>query len=77
MLLDNSVVVMEIFIGWFNDPDIAVIQGTTEVWRSASAATLTTVVVFLPFRKLLCGYFGQAYRCIHHFDIASYPWWWP
>ena len=52
MLLDNSVVVMENIYRLASqgvDTDTAVIQGTTEVWRSILAATLTTVVVFLPF----------------------------
>jgi multidrug efflux pump subunit AcrB/ABC-type multidrug transport system ATPase subunit len=52
MLLDNSVVVMENIYRLASrgvDTNTAVIQGTTEVWRSILAATLTTVVVFLPF----------------------------
>lgn len=52
MLLDNSVVVMENIYRLASkgiDIDTAVTQGTTEVWRSIMAATLTTVVVFLPF----------------------------
>lgn len=52
MLLDNSVVVLENIYrlsGKKMDADSAVIQGTTEVWRSIVAATLTTVTVFLPF----------------------------
>ena len=52
MLLDNSVVVLENIYrlsGKRFDPDKAVVQGTTEVWRSIVAATLTTVTVFLPF----------------------------
>ena len=52
MLVDNSVVVMENIYRLSSqgvDADTAVIQGTTEVWRSIFAATLTTVVVFLPF----------------------------
>jgi multidrug efflux pump subunit AcrB/ABC-type multidrug transport system ATPase subunit len=52
MLLDNSVVVMENIYRLASrgvDIDTAVTQGTTEVWRSILAATLTTVVVFLPF----------------------------
>lgn len=52
MLLDNSVVVLENIYRLASkkvDPDIAVIQGTKEVWRSIFAATLTTVTVFLPF----------------------------
>ncbi len=52
MLLDNSVVVLENIYrlsGNNYDADRSVIQGTTEVWRSIVAATLTTVTVFLPF----------------------------
>ena len=52
MLLDNSVVVLENIYrlaGKGMDPDTAVTQGTTEVWRSILAATLTTITVFLPF----------------------------
>lgn len=52
MLLDNSVVVLENIYrlsGKRFSPDVAVVQGTTEVWRSIVAATLTTVTVFLPF----------------------------
>jgi len=52
MLLDNSVVVLENIYRLASlkrDPDTAVIQGSTEVWRSVFAATLTTIAVFLPF----------------------------
>ncbi len=52
MLLDNSVVVLENIYrlsGKRFSPDKAVVQGTTEVWRSIVAATLTTITVFLPF----------------------------
>ena len=52
MLLDNSVVVLENIYrlaGKHYAPDKAVTQGTTEVWRSIVAATLTTITVFLPF----------------------------
>jgi len=52
MLLDNSVVVLENIYrlaGKGYAPLQAVVQGTTEVWRSIMAATLTTVCVFLPF----------------------------
>ncbi len=52
MLLDNSVVVLENIYrlsGQQYTPERAVVQGTTEVWRSIFAATFTTVVVFLPF----------------------------
>ncbi len=52
MLLDNSVVVLENIYrlsGNRFNADIAVTQGTKEVWRSIVAATLTTITVFLPF----------------------------
>ena len=52
MLVDNSVVVLENIyrlVGEGKDIDTAVKQGTTEVWRSIFAATLTTITVFLPF----------------------------
>jgi multidrug efflux pump subunit AcrB/ABC-type multidrug transport system ATPase subunit len=52
MLVDNSVVVLENtyrLAGLGNSPDAAVKQGTREVWRSIFAATLTTLIVFLPF----------------------------
>ncbi len=52
MLLDNSVVVLENIYrlaGKGASPEQAVVQGTTEVWRSIFAATLTTITVFLPF----------------------------
>ncbi|MCW0484178.1 efflux RND transporter permease subunit [Gaoshiqia sediminis] len=52
MLLDNSVVVLENIYrlaGKGVDAGTAVAQGTTEVWRSIVAATLTTITVFLPF----------------------------
>ncbi len=52
MLLDNSVVVLENIYrlaGKNYTPERAVVQGTTEVWRSIVAATLTTVTVFVPF----------------------------
>ena len=52
MLIDNSVVVLENIYrlaGTGKTPDEAVKQGTTEVWRSVVAATLTTITVFLPF----------------------------
>jgi len=52
MLLDNSVVVLENIYrlrGLGKSPREAVVQGTTEVWRSVTASTLTTVTVFLPF----------------------------
>ncbi|MDD4225410.1 MAG: efflux RND transporter permease subunit [Mariniphaga sp.] len=52
MLLDNSVVVLENIYrlsGNHFDADRAVVQGTSEVWRSIIASTLTTITVFLPF----------------------------
>jgi len=52
MLVDNSVVVLENIYrlaGQGKDPETAVKQGTTEVWRSIFASTLTTIIVFLPF----------------------------
>ena len=52
MLLDNSVVVLENIYrlsGKRYDAELAVTQGTTEVWRSIFASTLTTVAIFLPF----------------------------
>lgn len=52
MLLDNSIVVLENIYrlaGKGKNTDEAVIQGTSEVWRSIFAATLTTITVFLPF----------------------------
>ncbi|MBK3517813.1 efflux RND transporter permease subunit [Carboxylicivirga marina] len=53
MLLDNSVVVMENIYrvastGRHSGED-SVVKGTKEVWRSVTAATLTTISVFLPF----------------------------
>lgn len=52
MLIDNSIVVLENIYrlaGTGKSPDEAVKQGTSEVYRSVIAATLTTVTVFLPF----------------------------
>ncbi|MFO7617893.1 MAG: efflux RND transporter permease subunit [Bacteroidales bacterium] len=52
MLVDNSVVVLENVYrhaSGRNHPDIAVVKGTREVWRSILASTLTTITVFLPF----------------------------
>jgi len=52
MLVDNSVVVLENIYrlaGQGKNCETAVKQGTTEVWRSIFAGTLTTVIVFLPF----------------------------
>src|SRR5690606_38025439 len=52
MLVDNSVVVIEnIYRQVVNKTgrEEAVVRGTSEVMRSVIAATLTTVMVFLPF----------------------------
>ncbi len=52
MLVDNSVVVLENIYrlaGQGKSSEVAVKQGTSEVWRSIFAATLTTIIVFLPF----------------------------
>ena len=52
MLLDNSVVVLENIyrlVSKGRELDDAVILGVKEVWRSIFAATLTTIVIFLPF----------------------------
>jgi multidrug efflux pump subunit AcrB/ABC-type multidrug transport system ATPase subunit len=52
MLVDNSVVVLENVYRHASRgelPDLAVTKGTSEVWRSIVASTLTTVTVFLPF----------------------------
>ncbi|HWS01125.1 MAG TPA: efflux RND transporter permease subunit, partial [Prolixibacteraceae bacterium] len=52
ILLDNSVVVLENIYrlrATGKSPRDSVIQGTTEVWRSVLASTLTTATVFLPF----------------------------
>ncbi len=52
MLLDNSIVVLENIYRTASGgkpADVAVIRGTKEVWRSIFAATLTTIMVFLPF----------------------------
>ncbi|MEN8122173.1 MAG: efflux RND transporter permease subunit [Bacteroidota bacterium] len=65
MLLDNSVVVLENIYRLAAkgmDADKAVIQGTSEVWRSIFAATLTTIMVFLPFafsENFLIGLMGK------------------
>jgi len=51
-LVDDSVVVLENIyrlVSEGKDIDTAVRQGTSEVWRSIVASTLTTVTVFLPF----------------------------
>ncbi len=65
MLLDNSVVVLENIYrlaakGASNEE--AVVKGTKEVWRSIFAATLTTVMVFLPFafsKNFMVGILGK------------------
>ena len=52
ILLDNSIVVLENIYrlsGTGLKPERAVTQGISEVWRSIIAATLTTVVLFIPF----------------------------
>ncbi len=52
MLLDNSIVVMESIyrkLSLGKDAEEAVVTGTGEVMRAVSAATLTTICVFLPF----------------------------
>jgi multidrug efflux pump subunit AcrB/ABC-type multidrug transport system ATPase subunit len=52
MLLDTSVVVLENIYrlrGLGVKPAEAVVQGTSEVWRSIVAATGTTIAVFIPF----------------------------
>jgi multidrug efflux pump subunit AcrB/ABC-type multidrug transport system ATPase subunit len=52
MLVDNSVVVLENVYRHASGgarPADAVTRGTTEVWRSIMASTLTTVTIFLPF----------------------------
>ncbi len=52
MLLSNSVVVLESIYRYAalgRDRHEAVVRGTTEVWRSITASTLTTITVFLPF----------------------------
>jgi len=52
MLLDNSIVVLENIyrlVARGVDTLTAVRQGVGEIWRSVTAATLTTISVFLPF----------------------------
>ena len=52
MLLDNSIVVLENIYrlsGTGLSAGKSVTTGTKEVWRSIVAATLTTVIIFLPF----------------------------
>jgi len=52
MLIDNGVVVMENIYRMTsmggNSEDM-VVKGTSQIWRSVTAATFTTIVVFLPF----------------------------
>jgi multidrug efflux pump subunit AcrB/ABC-type multidrug transport system ATPase subunit len=52
MLLDNSIVVLENIYRHLRkekNSEEAAMEGTREVWRSIFAATLTTIIVFLPF----------------------------
>ncbi len=52
MLLDNSIVVLENIYRLAAEGrplDRVSVEGTSEIWRSIVAATLTTVTVFLPF----------------------------
>ncbi|MBK9391429.1 MAG: efflux RND transporter permease subunit [Bacteroidetes bacterium] len=52
MLVDNSVVVLENIYRLASQsytPEQSVKQGTSEVWRSVFASTLTTLIVFSPF----------------------------
>lgn len=52
MLLDNSIVVMENIYRLKASgvpTDEACVRGTTEVWKAVLAATITTIMVFLPF----------------------------
>ena len=53
MLVDSSVVVLENIFRHRSNPNKtlnqAVITGTSEVWRSIFASTITTIVVFVPF----------------------------
>jgi multidrug efflux pump subunit AcrB/ABC-type multidrug transport system ATPase subunit len=52
MLIDNSVVVMENIYrlaAQKGKPEDIVAKGVSQIWRSVTAATLTTIVVFLPF----------------------------
>jgi len=52
MLLDNSIVVLENIYRHLRkekNSEEAAVEGTKEVWRSIFAATLTTIIVFLPF----------------------------
>lgn len=52
MLVDNGVVVMENIYRHAasgEDPETVVVKGTSQIWRSVTAATFTTLVVFVPF----------------------------
>ena len=52
MLVDNSIVVLENIYRLKSlklPVNLAVTQGTSEVWRSIFASTLTTLAIFLPF----------------------------
>ncbi len=52
MLLDNSIVVLENIyskISLKRSKEDSVVEGVTEVWKSITAATLTTITVFIPF----------------------------
>lgn len=52
MLLDSSVVVLDNVYRLASKglgADRSVVQGTSEVWRSIVASTLTTIVIFVPF----------------------------
>ncbi|RCW38416.1 efflux RND transporter permease subunit [Marinilabilia salmonicolor] len=52
MLIDNGVVVMENIYRMTSrggKPEDIVVKGTSGIWRSVTAATFTTIVVFLPF----------------------------
>ncbi len=52
MLIDNGVVVMENIYRMTargGKSEDMVVKGTSQIWRSVTAATFTTIVVFLPF----------------------------
>ncbi|GAO31027.1 RND multidrug efflux transporter [Geofilum rubicundum JCM 15548] len=52
MLIDNGVVVMENIYrmaGRGGNAEDVVVKGTAQIWRSVTAATFTTIVVFVPF----------------------------
>jgi len=65
MLLDNSIVVLESIyrqVARGGEIHAAVVTGVSQVWRAVSAATLTTVCVFLPFvfsENFLVGILGR------------------